>query len=160
MPHIHELYDFTASAYIVHNNRILLLKHILFHRWLQPGGHIELNEHPEEALWREIKEETGLTKDDLKLIKTGPSIPRSSDAVTLPQPFDINVHPIDNKHQHIDLAYIMVSKTDKVKPTNTHDTNELRWFTKEELDKIKGEMYHNVYLRCNFALNWVKQHAN
>ncbi len=52
MPHIHELYDFTASAYILHptESKILLLLHKKLGKWLQPGGHIELSEDPLQAL--------------------------------------------------------------------------------------------------------------
>jgi len=36
--------------------------------WACPAGHIEENEMPEEALQREVKEETGLDVDDFKLV--------------------------------------------------------------------------------------------
>ena len=38
----------------------LLIKHHLFDKWVQPGGHIEDDETPEETALREVKEETGL----------------------------------------------------------------------------------------------------
>ena len=60
MPHVHEKIDFTASVFIVNGDAVLLGKHEKFHRWLQPGGHIELDEDPNEAALREVKEETGL----------------------------------------------------------------------------------------------------
>ena len=60
MPHIHELIDFTVGVYIVHDSKVLLVHHKKFDKWLSVGGHIELHEDPEEALFREVKEETGL----------------------------------------------------------------------------------------------------
>ena len=57
MPHIHDLIDFIVDAYIVHNNSVLLILHKKLKIWLPIGGHIELNEDPDEALMREIKEE-------------------------------------------------------------------------------------------------------
>lgn len=49
--------------------RMFLMKS---HKWegyyVIPGGHIELGETMEQALKREIKEETGLTISDIKLI--------------------------------------------------------------------------------------------
>ena len=60
MPHIHDLYDFVVSVFIVHKNKILLVYHKNYQEWLPIGGHIELNEDPEQALYREIQEECGL----------------------------------------------------------------------------------------------------
>ncbi len=57
MAHIHEKIDFTASVYIVFKNKVLLHKHKKLGIWLQPGGHIELDEDPNEAALREAKEE-------------------------------------------------------------------------------------------------------
>jgi 8-oxo-dGTP pyrophosphatase MutT (NUDIX family) len=37
-----------------------LINHKQLNKWLAIGGHIELNEDPDEALFREGKEECGL----------------------------------------------------------------------------------------------------
>ncbi len=47
MPHIHELYDFVVSAFIVHRGRVLLIYHKKYDEWLPIGGHVELDEDPE-----------------------------------------------------------------------------------------------------------------
>src|SRR3989344_2869084 len=65
MAHIHEKIDFTTSIYIVYEHKVLLHKHKKLHIWLPPGGHIELDEDPNEAAIREAKEETGL---DVELV--------------------------------------------------------------------------------------------
>ena len=51
--------NFCASVFIINpeTKKILLVKHKKMNRWVQPGGHIENNETPEEALRREIREE-------------------------------------------------------------------------------------------------------
>ena len=56
MGHIHSdsEYDYTASGLIVHDSKVLLLLHHKMQLWLPPAGHIELNEHPIEALYREM----------------------------------------------------------------------------------------------------------
>ena len=74
MPHIHDLIDFTVAAYIVNNGKVALVNHLQLKRWMPVGGHIELNEDPEEALFREIKEETGIDKSQLTVLSSKPKL--------------------------------------------------------------------------------------
>ena len=50
---------YTATALIVENNSVLLHLHEKIKLWLPPGGHVELNEDPIQAVTREVFEETG-----------------------------------------------------------------------------------------------------
>jgi 8-oxo-dGTP pyrophosphatase MutT (NUDIX family) len=45
--------DFVAGAFIVNEGEILFLRHKKYNLWLQPGGHIEERESPDEAAIRE-----------------------------------------------------------------------------------------------------------
>ena len=65
MPHRHEFMDCTVEAFVVHETRVLLISHRQLHTWLPLGGHIALDEDPEQALFREIREESGLAVDIL-----------------------------------------------------------------------------------------------
>lgn len=52
---------FTASGLVSDSHgRFLLHHHPKLGIWLPPGGHIEENEEPQDAVLREIHEETGL----------------------------------------------------------------------------------------------------
>lgn len=51
---------FTVSVFIVYKDKVLLHLHKKVKKTLQLGGHIELNELPEEACIREAWEESGL----------------------------------------------------------------------------------------------------
>ena len=152
MPHIHRDYDFTVSAFIVFDAKILLLMHKKLNVWLQPGGHVELNEDPEMALWREIFEETGLKKDQLALVElTYPHLPAA--AKRIPIPFEINVHPVRDTpgHQHIDLSFLMKAKTNQIQ-VNLDESHQLDWFDREGLEKIKDQMYPDTYAKAVFAI--------
>ncbi len=154
MGHLHELYDFTVSAFIVHDSKILLLHHKKLNTWLQPGGHVELDEDPEMTLWREIKEETGLDKVNLQIIELATDRPSSTTNKNLPLPFDFNVHsfPPLPGHQHIDISYLIRSSTDSIKQ-NLIETNDLRWFSEDEIEQIKTKLLPDIYSRATFALN-------
>jgi len=60
MPHIHDLIDYTAEIFIVYQHKVLIRLHDKYNLWTCPGGHVELDENPNEAAVREAKEETGL----------------------------------------------------------------------------------------------------
>jgi ADP-ribose pyrophosphatase YjhB (NUDIX family) len=60
---IRPLFQVFAAAVILDEDRnILLVKSTYqrFHPWGLPGGSLEYGEHPEEAVIREVREETGL----------------------------------------------------------------------------------------------------
>ncbi len=129
MAHIHEKIDFTASVYIVHEGKILLHLHRKLHRWLQPGGHIELDEDPNQAAIREAKEETGF---DVELVGH-PRLPELKGHPTdLVPPRFLNRHPFSETHEHIDCSYFGRVIGGTLQP---EDGVEMRWFTKEEIER-------------------------
>jgi len=50
-------FHLTASGFVLQGNSMLLIKHRYLKVWLQPGGHIDLGEHPCDAAQREVLEE-------------------------------------------------------------------------------------------------------
>lgn len=68
-----KLIDVVAAA-IIHNNKVLAVqrseKMLLPGMWEFPGGKIELNESPKDALIREIKEELDATIEVLQKVNT------------------------------------------------------------------------------------------
>ncbi len=128
MPHIHDKIDFIVSIYIVHDNRVLLILHRGLQRWLPIGGHIELDENPEEALFREVREECGL---EVELLGTRPSL-ESPGNTFLVAPAYLDIHDISPTHRHIGMEYFARAKTDEVRLAK-REHSAIRWFTKEEL---------------------------
>jgi 8-oxo-dGTP diphosphatase len=69
----HPRFAVTAGAIVTDSRgRVLLLKHRFRpgSGWGMPGGFIEANEQPEDALRRELREEVGLDIERLKLVFT------------------------------------------------------------------------------------------
>ena len=91
--------DFTATTFIVHEGRTLLLLHRKLGKWFPPGGHIDPHELPDHAAIREVREETGL---EIELLAQGDLL---GTVRVLPQPQCILLETIGPHHQHIDLIY-------------------------------------------------------
>ena len=53
MPHIHDKIDFTVAIFVVQQAKVLLVHHRALNKWLPLGGHIELDEDPEQAALRD-----------------------------------------------------------------------------------------------------------
>ncbi|MCE9643670.1 NUDIX domain-containing protein [Candidatus Parcubacteria bacterium] len=132
MAHIHEKIDFVVTIWIVFENRVLMIFHKKAQLWLPVGGHVELDEDPEETLYREVKEECGL---EIELIgdKRMEGYPTDSRRKLLPTPAYMDIHHFNDTHRHISLAYFARAKSDKmVLAEEEHD--QIRWFTEEELE--------------------------
>lgn len=140
MPHIHDLIDFTVDVFIVYDSKVLLIFHKKHNMWLQIGGHIELNEDPDEALFREVKEECGL---DIEII--GEKQPKFEMKGTkfLYAPTFMNIHDINETHKHIGLVYFAKAKTD-IFTLNETEHKDIRWFSKEDLDNSEFNLNEAV----------------
>lgn len=141
MPHIHNLIDFTVEVFIVHKNKVLLRKHDKYKKWLSVGGHVELNEDPNEAAIREVKEEVGL---DIVLDTSLRPTYENDDTQELIPPYYLNRNRISSNHEHITFVYFAKTNTDKItQEMKDEQSEECRWFTKEEL-KQNNEVIPNI----------------
>lgn len=149
MPHIHDLIDFTVDVFIVHDKKVLLIFHKKHNMWLQIGGHIELNEDPDEALFREVKEECGL---DIEIIGGKQPNIEMKGTKFLYAPVFMNIHDINETHKHIGLIYFAKAKSDKF-VLNNKEHKDIRWFTKEDLEKPEFNLNEAVKFYAKEALN-------
>lgn len=154
MAHIHEKIDFVASAWIVYEDKILLVYHKILQNWLPIGGHIELNETPDEALFREVKEECGL---EIEIVGEKPPHVEGSLTKFLLRPAYVDIHPFNDKHHHIGLEYFAKAKTDQVKLAED-EHERIKWFTEEELDSPEYNVPHAVKFLAKKALEAVQKH--
>ncbi|MGN1012480.1 MAG: NUDIX domain-containing protein [Clostridia bacterium] len=118
---------FCATACILNKekNKILFIHHKKLNKWLFVGGHIEENENPEEAVLREVKEETNL---DIELI--GQRYPRQEDFI---KPFALQKNIVKENHIHMDIFYVAIDKgTSKLKEKEDEVLGS-KWFSKEQI---------------------------
>ena len=147
MPHIHEKVDFTAEVFIVHKNKVLLRKHDKLKFWLSIGGHIELDEDPTQAAVREAKEEVGL---DVKLVGEVKTFTDGTTALLAPR--FLNRHHINDTHEHITFVYFATTESDNINQGTTEISDEIRWFTREDLENPQYELRDNVKFYAEEAL--------
>ncbi len=160
MPHIHEKVDFAVAIFVVHGGKVLLAHHRQLDKWLPLGGHIELDEEPEQAALREAKEESGL---DVELVgERPPTTGLGTRALIAPRFLDI--HRINATHEHIGMIYWARPKPeptlDPSKEGNrpmlaAFEHRDIRWRSAVELDSLQPRMDEAVKWYCRKALEEV-----
>ena len=136
--------EFCASVFVVNpvDKKILLCHHQRFDRWVQPGGHIEDDELPEETALRETYEETGVR---VKLL--GERFPREDDFI---RPLGIQRNRGKDGSLHIDITYVGIP----INQDNVIEDDEIdrcAWFSLEELNDI--EVFPDIKISFNYILN-------
>lgn len=95
-------------------NEVLLFKHTYrTHSWSLPGGYLKSGEHPQEALEREIKEESGFVVSVDKALKTR----------------------TDRESARLDLCYVGVLIGGDFTPS--HEVSEYGFFTQDKFPLLR-----------------------
>jgi 8-oxo-dGTP pyrophosphatase MutT (NUDIX family) len=121
--------DLVIGGLLIHNKKVLLIHHKKLNSWLPPGGHIEKDETPDEAVEREFEEELGL---EIEILNRN-DIPMGGKIVKqLAVPFYVNVHNVGD-HNHCCFFYLCVPKNPEKIVINKSEVKEFGWFSREEL---------------------------
>jgi ADP-ribose pyrophosphatase YjhB (NUDIX family) len=119
--------DFTATTFVVQDDRTLLLFHRKIQAWFPPGGHIHEDELPCDAALREVEEESGFQVQLLHAPCT------MGEVTVLSKPECILLEQITQDHQHIDLIYFAKVVGGKLKVANS-EAEDYRWCSESELE--------------------------
>jgi 8-oxo-dGTP pyrophosphatase MutT (NUDIX family) len=120
---------FTASAWVFgpQMDQVLLLHHRALNKWLQPGGHLEADDHSLlEAARREALEECGLR-----------GLAPLAEGI-----FDLDVHVIPVRgevpeHLHHDIRFAFVAH-DEALQADFSEVKDLRWVPLADLHRDEG----------------------
>lgn len=147
---------YTASGMLIHEGKVLLVKHKKLGFWLNPGGHIEANEPPHKAAEREFWEETGIKTRVVDLL----GIMESSTSEYLPSPIMTSLHWINKEsydervsssdktkriatekwprgcEQHLNYMFLMEPTDDLEFKQNTEESDGIAWFSFEDLEDL------------------------
>lgn len=132
---------FTATGIVLNDaHKVLMIRHKKLGVWLPPGGHVEENELPDEAVLREVLEETGIQARILPNAEE----PALSDAAATPlhNPRYVLLEDIGQTgtHFHIDLVYFCRAVSGH-EHLNARETEGLCWM--DEAALAACETYHN-----------------
>jgi len=152
MAHTHDKLCLTVTAVLVRENKVLLLNHPTYDLWLAVGGHIDAGEDPTEALYREIKEETGYEPSEIEVFGTKPAIQFNDEngASFLVPPTYISRHSAADR-EHVSFVYLVKVIADRDVSLSDEHT-EARWLTEEELPGLTPLLLDRVKFYCHEAL--------
>ena len=119
---------FTATCFIVNDDRVLLHFHKKLDKWLPVGGHIDRDELPHQAAEREAEEESGLK------VEINGREKLSDEVDKLPRPDKVMLQDINNHHQHIDSVFFV--ETEEEEFESEEGIEEMAWFTDEEIREL------------------------
>lgn len=152
---------YTSTVFIVSKERpikVLLVHHKKFEKWMPPGGHIEHDENPIEAVIREAQEESDI--DIRSYIEESKTI--DDRAISLPLPTfileeRIDAHGDHPEHYHIDLVYAVEVPYQAVKH-RAEESHDIGWFTEKEMKDLP--MFSNVEHEIEYILSKLKMKNN
>jgi len=162
MPHIHTKpgeHDLTTSAFIVRLDMrepaIMLHRHKKLGKWIQFGGHVEVNETPWQAVSHEIVEESGYAMSQLQLLQPAMRPPIISDTTFHPQPLAIHTHPFKGlDHFHTDITFAFVTREAPLHAVADGESSIIQAFTAGELRTIpEDDIPDNVRVLALYVLD-------
>lgn len=119
------------ATFVVHEGRVLLLRHRQLDKWLPPGGHVEPGELPDEAAVREVWEETRVRVELVGEQALPIAQPRQ-----LIRPRGVQLEVIKPGHEHIDLVYLARVLGDPT-PVGNAESTAVGWYGRSEWDSLE-----------------------
>jgi len=147
LAHIHEKIDFTVAIFVVYDGKVLLIHHRKLDKWLPLGGHVELDEDPEQAALREAREESGL---EVELLGERPPTTGSGTRALIAPRF-LDIHRISDSHEHIGMIYWARPKNGSLTLSQS-EHHDIRWCSEGELEDLKPAMSEAVKWYCRKAI--------
>jgi 8-oxo-dGTP diphosphatase len=143
------MYKQFASGYLVHEGKVLLVHNKSNNKWVPPGGHLENDETPDQAVIREVKEETSL---DVEIISAYPSaFSGDNNSTPIPMPFHLDVVREDFDSPRIGYYFYVRTKGNPEKIILLDsEAYSFGWFSESEINNLKT--YNQVKALAKFVL--------
>jgi 8-oxo-dGTP pyrophosphatase MutT (NUDIX family) len=116
----------TASAIVMGERGVVMHLHKRLGLWLQPGGHVDTDESPDDAAVRESQEELGMM---VRHPSKGPQL------------VHVDVHPGPRGHRHYDVRYLLLAGDEDPSPP-VGESPHARWFSFDEACAVADPGLH------------------
>jgi 8-oxo-dGTP pyrophosphatase MutT (NUDIX family) len=134
----------TGSALVVslELDQVLLTLHAKRRRWLPLGGHADGDSCLDRVAWREVREESGLTR--LAPFPYHPGLSRPSDrrqGSAIPLDLGCPLIPPasgEPEHMHYDIRYLILADVNEAL-TISAESLDLRWFSLQQARSVTGD---------------------
>ena len=137
----------TTTAFIFYKGKLLLVFHKKSQRWMHVGGHVEEGESLNDALIREIHEETGLK---VKVIDNSKKVPEELLPEVNNQELPFYVHSwLKGKDFYNALDYVCVAESDGV-ALKKDELLDFKWISRKELESADVTPYFRELARMAF----------
>jgi len=173
---------YTAGGILIHEGKVLLIKHKKLGIWLNPGGHIDEGELPHEAAEREFFEETGVKVkaiDAFSLPGIGSNFSLKdleNNSKFYPNPISTNLHWVNQEsydlrlksdtpnkryqtnvwkrgcEQHVGFFYVLEPTNGVEFFQNTEETYGIAWFSYDEIDTLDTHLAVKEEIKLAFKL--------
>lgn len=139
-----------TTVYLVNSNRkVLLTWNKNLQTWIPVGGHIDPGETPEEAVVREVAEETGFEFEFVS-----PHKKEDYGNVRLMKNHLVQIENVPHHNKH--MNFIFYGRCTKYDETSSTDEDEkLRWFSEKELAEEKSDFLPSVWDKAVDAIKIV-----
>lgn len=139
--HIHtepNQHDVTVSAWLFRGEaeqEVFVHMHRKMQKYMEIGGHMELDETPWQTIAREMAEEAGYELSNLELYQPDYMPLTLSRTVVHPVPsLMVTYQPVPG-HYHTDITYVFHEISEASNVPQKGESQDLRWMTFSELER-------------------------
>lgn len=169
---------YTAAGMLIHQEKVLLVKHKKLGIWLNPGGHIDEDELPHHAAEREFFEETGIRVQAVDH-SAHSLVGSQTNSEFFVNPIVTNRHWVNREsydrrlraadpskrvvvgpwkrgcEQHLGFLYLVSAVSGYSYTQNWEETDGIAWFSPAEIAELETEEDVRAEIALGFRLTKV-----
>ncbi|MFH1802406.1 MAG: NUDIX domain-containing protein [archaeon] len=143
-----------TTVFLVNSDKkVLLTWNKNLQTWIPVGGHIDPGDTPEEAIKREVAEETGF---EFEFVSPHGHFNAGHKGVSKVRHQHVQIEDVPHHNKHMNFVFFGKCTKWDVGTKETDEQEKLRWFSDEELQAEKEKFLPSVWDGAVEALRKVK----